>query len=1126
MPSPERPPIFISYAHRDGGDLAEHLHTDLQARGFDVWLDRLRLKGGDRWTKEIENALDRAEVVLALLSDGSFVSDTCRAEQGWALDAGKRVIPLKVHPKSKAQLRLYERQWLDFSDTANYAANFQQLLESVGERCAVVAPAESQPRYNNSPPLPDNFVERPEILTALRNALFQDAPNRNIALTALQGMGGIGKTVLAQALCQDEVVRHAYPDGIFWFTIGKESRLSFDKRIEAVPGLHQLLGDYKGEEACVSQYRNAFRDKAALIVLDDVWHAADIEPFRTESPRSRLLVTTRDTGIAPTFGAREFTADLPTDAEAHEVLARWSGGALPHQAEAVIAECGNLPLALAMIGAQLRGKPAAHWDIVLGHLRRADLASIKARFPEPHTTLFRAIQVSVDALDSVPKKRYLALAVLLEDMTVAPAVQQTLWNVDEAGALETAEQFVGLSLAQRDAAGDGFRVHDLQLDYVRAQYPNPEALELIRGAIRLSAHVIEKDPRQFASQVVGRLLSYRDDPAIQQFIDEITAGAPTPWLRPLYPALDPPGTGLLRTLEGHPYVVYGVAVTPDGKRAVSASWDRTLKVWDLETGRALRTLEGHAGSVRGVAVTPGGKRAVSASEDKTLKVWDLATGSELRTLEGHASLVSGVAVALDGRRVVSASWDNTLKLWDLETGCALRTLEGHSDAVHAVAVTVDGRQAISASFDKTLKVWDLETGRVLRTLEGHSYVVSGVAVTPDGRLAVSASGDKTLKVWNLSTGRVLHTLEGHSASVEGVALTPDGKWAVSASGDKTLKVWDLSTGRVLSTLEGHSSYVSGVAVTPDGKRAVSSSGDKTLKVWDLDRRCPVYPPESRSASVTSVAVTPDGKRVVSAFEDNTLLVRDLDTGRVLRTLEGHSGYVTSLAVTADGKRAISAARDRTLKVWDLETGRALRTLPGHGSLAVAVTPDGRRAVSGSDDYTLKVWDLATGCELHKLKGHSAYVSGVAVTPDGGRAVSASGDETLTVWDLETGLALRTLEDHYLSVLGVALTPDGKLAVSASADHSLKVWDLDTGRALRTLRGHADSVCGVAVTPEGNRAVSASEDKTLKMWDLETGQLVATFHCDGPARCCACADNHRIVAGDQGGREYFLVREEA
>jgi WD40 repeat protein len=823
--------LFISYAHRDGGGLAARLQRDLQAQGFDVWLDKHRLLGGDVWTKEIELAIDRCDVALALLSTGSYESDICRAEQQRSLAKRKPVIPVRVQRDCDVPLPLQTGQHIDFSRDANYPESLHQLLTSIRKNLGVIAPPDTQPRYNNAPPLPDNFVDRPEILAALRNALFQDAPNRNIALTALQGMGGIGKTVLAQALCHNEVVRHAYPGGIFWFTIGKESRLSFDQRIEAVPGLHQLLGAYKGEQACINEYRNAFRDKAALIVLDDVWRAADIEPFRTESPRSRLLVTTRDTGIAPTFGAREFTAVLPTTAEAREVLARWSAlppESLPSQASEVIAECQNLPLALAMIGAQLRGKPAAHWDIVLGHLRRADLAKIKSRFPEPHTTLFRAIQVSFEALrdeDPVAAQRYLALAVMLEDMAVAPAVQQTLWNVDEAEALETADRFVGLSLAQRDAAGEGIRLHDLQLDYVRAQYPNPGALELIRGAVRLSAHVIEKDPRQFASQVVGRLLPHRDAPAIQQFIDEIASGAPTPWLRPLHPALHPPGTPLLRTLEGHASNVFSVAVTPDGQRAVSASEDNNLTVWDLATGRALRTLQGHSTPVQGVAVTPDGKRAVSASWDKALKVWDLETSRALCTLEGHSASVLGVAVLPDGKLAVSASGDNTLKVWDLATGRVLRTLEGHSDSVEDVAVTPDGRRAVSASMDHTLKVWDLATGRVLRTLEGHSDSVEDVAVTPDGKWAVSASVDCTLRVWDLMTGRALRTLEGHSSSIYGVAVTPDGKRAASASGDHTLKVWDLATGRALRTLVGHSDWVNDVTVTPDGKRAVSASRD-------------------------------------------------------------------------------------------------------------------------------------------------------------------------------------------------------------------------------------------------------------------------------------------------------------
>ena len=496
----------------------------------------------------------------------------------------------------------------------------------------------------------------------------------------MKGMGGIGKTVLAQALCHNDVVQQAFPDGIFWFAIGKESHLDFSSRVKGVPGLDRLLGQYEGEAACLSQYRDVLRKKAALIVVDDVWRASVVEPFIAESPRSRLLITTRDSSIGACFGAREFMANLLTDDESRQVLAKWCGRAtesLPSQASEVIHECGQLPLALAMIGAQLRGKPPVLWNAVLEHLRRADLQKIKAQFPEPHTTLFRAIQISVDALDEQALERYVALAVMPEGIAIAPQVQQCLWGVDENGAAENAEQFVGLSLAQREHPEGSVRLHDLQLDYVRALHQDKDALHLIQGAIRLSAHVIAKDPHQFASQIVGRLLPHEGVPTIKQFTRTIVEGAPKPWLRPLRPALHPPSTPLVRTMEGHSDGIKGVAVSADGRRAVSASGDKTLKVWDLETGCPLHTLEGHSNDVCGVAVSADGRRAVSASKDKTLKVWDLETGRTLLILKGHRRQVNGVAVSADGRRAVSASKDKTLKVWDLEMGRALRTLQGH-----------------------------------------------------------------------------------------------------------------------------------------------------------------------------------------------------------------------------------------------------------------------------------------------------------------------------------------------------------------------------------------------------------------------------------------------------------------
>jgi len=474
------------------------------------------------------------------------------------------------------------------------------------------------------------------------------------------------------------VVQQAFPDGVIWITAGRESAYDLVIRMREVgKAFRDDLAGYDTQLGCINRYRTVMRDKAALIVVDDVWRSGDVEPFRAESLRSRLLFTTRDASIAAAVGAEEHIADLLTVEQSRDLLARWCALTpedLPPEAADLIRECGRLPLALAMIGAMLRGRPSAYWKHVGNLLRRADLAKIRAQFPDyPHTDLLRAIQVSAEALDPKARQRYLALAVLLEDMPIPPAIQQTLWGVDEWEALETAEQFVSLSLAQRDAETGSIRLHDLQLDYVRAQYPDREALDLIHGALWLSSHVVEKDPGQFASQMVGRLLPHQELPAVQQFTHSLIKAAPTPWLQPLHPALDPPGTALQRTLAGHSGEVNGVAMGADGWRAVSASEDQTLKVWDLETGRELRTLVGHSAEVNGVVVSADGRRAVSASGDETLKVWDLKTGRELQTLAGHSGAVYGVAVSADGQRAVSASGDHTLKVWDLETGAVVAT---------------------------------------------------------------------------------------------------------------------------------------------------------------------------------------------------------------------------------------------------------------------------------------------------------------------------------------------------------------------------------------------------------------------------------------------------------------------
>jgi WD40 repeat protein len=290
----------------------------------------------------------------------------------------------------------------------------------------------------------------------------------------------------------------------------------------------------------------------------------------------------------------------------------------------------------------------------------------------------------------------------------------------------------------------------------------------------------------------------------------------------------------------------------------------------------------HQGWVRSVALTPDGKRALSGSDDGTVRVWDLGERRELRRLAGHTAAVMGVAMSADGRLAISGGWDGTLRIWDLEGGRQLRVLQGPWKAVKTVALTPDYRRALCGGDDHVIHLIDLKSGRQLGSLNGHTGMVQSISISADGRHLISGSDDRTVRIWELGELEQLHCLGGHSDTVTCVAFAPDARGAISGSSDYTVRLWDLDSGKETRRIDGHTNWINSLAVTGDGKHILTGSGgeiaggrfrdgaDTTLRLWELATGQELLHLDGHLASVTSVAIAADGRVAVSGGLDRTV----------------------------------------------------------------------------------------------------------------------------------------------------------------------------------------------------------------------------------------------------------------
>ncbi len=513
--------------------------------------------------------------------------------------------------------------------------------------------------------------------------------------------------------------------------------------------------------------------------------------------------------------------------------------------------------------------------------------------------------------------------------------------------------------------------------------------------------------------------------------------------------LDPVSGGVQGELSGPAVKVLCLAFSSDGARLLSGSEeDGTVRLWNVQKRLLVREFPVHKARVTGVAFWPDGKLAVSASFDGSLRLTNLETGDS-RELERFPDPVLSMALSSGERRLIaSSSLSGEIRISEpRDQGARQMQMEGTECAAGCLSFTPDGTSLVFSSPDHAIRVRQIEGGKETSCLHGHTDHVTSLSVSPHGNHLVSGGTDRTVRVWDLRDTTRAVSLAGHTGDIFRAVVSPDGSRVASWGKDGTIRLWDADLGTELGVVPGDWSEVNGVAFFPDGMRLVVAGPSPDVWVFEVGDPSKSKVLEGHHQDhVAAVAISPDGKRILSGGRDKAVILWDVVSGKPLAPKGASDSLVTAAVFSADGALAAVGDDGGTIFLLDGFSGKRTPPLKAHSKriLSLSFSRDKRYLVSGSEDGSFRLWDLTKlQAPIFAGRGHQQPVTGAAVSPDGKRVLSVTSDRRVWLWDVGKSVSPK-VEKGFADPVPFGAGPDVFPFLATLRGPELVVEDARTG----------------------------------------------------------------------------------